>query len=78
MSRHDVIEALVQAGLEGMTSIALHEHATNDEIVSAYFTLLRRGVAAAMTITPNAEKTRLVLRTSLFTILADLVDPKLH
>lgn len=76
--RHDVIEELVEAGIEGMHRASLELHAENDEVVSAYFTLLRRGLAAALQISNDKKRTRAAFRGSLFTLLADVAEPTLN
>lgn len=77
-TRHDVIERLVTAALQGMTETAQAEQASNDEILSAYFTIVRRGIHAALSISVNPSVTRFALRQSLFTALADVADTKLN
>lgn len=76
--RRDVIEAIVTAAIEGMTPVVESNQATNDEVMSAYFTLLRRGIQACLTITLHQKQTRAALRGTLFSILAECADTELH
>lgn len=73
-ARHEVVEGLVNGALAGMTEMARDASATNDEIISAYFTLMRRGIFGALSISNNPKKTREALRQSVYTVLADLTD----
>ena len=77
-SRVDVIEALVEAAIDSTKEVSDQLQATNDEVVSAHFTLLRRSIAAGLSLTQNKDRTRNALRSSLFTILADLADDKVN
>ena len=72
--RPDVVEQLVTAALEAMTEIAAESGCSNDEIMSAYFTLVRRGIMAAQHMSPVPNKTREALRQTLYSILADVAD----
>lgn len=77
--RPEVVEALLQGALDGMTSVAVQTpEVTNDEIISAYFSLMRRGVQSALMISVNLPQTREALRQSLFNVLLDLTEPRGH
>ena len=77
--RPEVIEDLVESALDGMTVVAKRTpDITNDEIISAYFSLMRRGVHAALTVSVSLPATREALRQSLYNILLDLVEPRRH
>jgi hypothetical protein len=77
--RPEVIEELLQGALEGMTVVAkATPGVTNDEIISAYFSLMRRGVQAAMQLSTSPPATREALRQSFFNILLDLAEPRGH
>lgn len=78
MTRHDVVDRLIHTALEGMTKTAEETHASNDEIMSAYFSMLRRGIAAALILTQNPASTRSALRESIYVILADVANQKLN
>jgi hypothetical protein len=77
-SRIEVVEDLVAAGLQAIAARCEEIQPTGDEVISAYFTMLRRAVHSALELTPHHERTRTALRESVYTILADLVDKKLH
>jgi hypothetical protein len=77
-NRHDIVEKIVTGAIEGMTPVVIRAQASNDEIMSAYFTLIRRGVQAALMITSNQSATRKSLRDSIFTLLADVTDDTLN
>ncbi len=77
-SRVETIEALVQSAIEGMAETADEKGATNDEVLSAYFTLMRRGVNAALSMSVDRKQSIQAMRQSLYTILADLSDSKVH
>ena len=77
-SRHDVIEQMIAVALDGMSAVAQCENASSDEVMSAYFTMLRRGINVALTLTKDPAATRGALRDSLYTVLADVADPRLH
>ena len=77
-SRREVVEALVNAATDSMHEVARDGEASNDEVMSAYFTLLRRGIQAAVVLSNDRRTTRKALRESLYTILADCTDEQLH
>lgn len=78
MTRPDVVERIVAVALDAMTEVVRDDEASNDEIMSAYFTMLRRGIHAALALTRDNAATRKAVRESLFTVLADVADPTLH
>lgn len=73
-SRPEVIERLVEDMIAVTRDTATVTQATNDEIISAAFTLLRRHMAAVLAISQRPSITREALKGTVFTVLADLAD----
>lgn len=72
--RPDVVERLAQGALQGMLGAV--GHFTNNEVMSAYFTMLKRGIRTAIAMSPS-QATRTALSNTLMELLAECADPDL-
>ena len=77
-SRVEVVEALVQGALVGMQQVASQVQPTNDEVISAYFTLIKRGIIGGIAISEDKPKTRAAMQQTLLVILAEVTSDTLN
>jgi hypothetical protein len=73
-ARPEVIQKLVQAAIQGMLHVEGVPECSADEVMSAYFTMVRRGILLTLQVSPT-HKTREALRQSVMMILLDCADP---
>lgn len=74
-SRADVVQKLVDAAIHGMLNVQGVPECTADEVMSAYFTMCRRGIMLTLQVSP-VEGTREALRQSVMRLLLDCADPR--
>lgn len=70
--RPDVVEKLIHGALHGMLSSV--ESCTANEVMSAYFTMTKRGIRAALAANPG-PLTRAALQHTLMELMVETVDP---
>lgn len=70
--RPDVVEKLVQGALQGMLSSV--DNCSANEVLSAYFTMLKRGMRMALAGNPG-PLTRTALSHTIMELLAECADP---
>ncbi len=73
--RPEVVEKLVNAAIEGMLNLQTQgvPSCSASEIMSAYFTLISRGVRTMLKLSPHSA-TREALRESVMTLLLECAD----
>ncbi len=72
-ARLAVVQKLVDAAIEGMLNVEGVPECTPDEVLSAYLTMLKRGIRLTIQISPTAH-TREALRQSVMQLLLDCAD----
>lgn len=70
--RPDVVEKLVQGALQGMLSSV--DNCSANEVLSAYFTMLKRGIRLTIASNPGPF-TRTSLQHTIMELLAECADP---
>ncbi len=75
-TRPEVVEKLVQAAMTGMLEGV--KECSGDEVLSAYFTMLRRGIQATLSLNKHHPLTRQALLDTMMQLMAECADPDLR